>query len=142
MIVRHLALFLLTAPLVAGALALGLIFSQEPEIDPVGSGAGAVATDTTGAFAERVHFTARDGTTLGYLSWGAPEAERVIVAIHGSGGHAGWMAGIGAALTDRTAAGVVSPDLRGHGPAPGRRGARGGASGALWRWRAGDPLCR
>lgn len=122
MILRHLALFLLTAPLVAGAMALGLILSQGPEADPVGSGAGAVATDTSGAFAARVPFTARDGATLGYLSWGPPETERVIVAIHGSGGHGGWMAGIGAALAETTGAHVVAPDLRGHGPAPIRRG--------------------
>ncbi|WP_071796467.1 alpha/beta hydrolase [Natronohydrobacter thiooxidans] len=122
MILRHLALFLLTAPLVAGAMALGLILSQGPEVDPVGSGAGAVTTDTTGAFAARALFTARDGATLGYLSWGVPEAERVIVALHGSGGHGGWMAGIGAALAETTGAQVVAPDLRGHGPAPIRRG--------------------
>lgn len=62
MILRHLALLLLTVPVVAGVIALGLILSQRPEGDPVGSGAGAVATDITGAF------TARDGATLGYLS--------------------------------------------------------------------------
>lgn len=122
MILRHLALFLLTAPLFAGAIALGLILSQGPEADPVGSGAGAVATDTSGAFAERAPFTARDGATLGYLSWGVTEAERVIIAVHGSGGHGGWMAGIGAALAERTGARVVAPDLRGHGSAPIRRG--------------------
>jgi pimeloyl-ACP methyl ester carboxylesterase len=122
MVLRHLVLFLLTAPLVAGAIALGLILSQGPEADPVGSGAGAVATDTTGAFAERAQFAARDGSTLGYLSWGPPESGQVIVALHGSGGHAGWMAGIGAALAETTRARVVAPDLRGHGPAPARRG--------------------
>lgn len=72
MILRHLALFLLTSPLVAGAIALGLIFSQGPEDNPVGSGAGAVATDTSGVFAERALFPARDGSTPGYLSWGRP----------------------------------------------------------------------
>jgi len=122
MILRHLALFLLTAPLVAGGIALGLILSQWPEDDPRGSGAGAVATDAAGAFAARAQFTARDGATLGYLSRGEPEAERMIVAIHGSGGHAGWMAGIGADLAQTTGARVVAPDLRGHGRAPARRG--------------------
>lgn len=119
---RRLGLFLLTAPLVAGAIALGLILSQWPEADPTGSGAAAVATGGPAAHAARAAFAARDGATLGYLAWGPPEAARVVVALHGSGGHAGWMAGLGAALADRAGAFVVAPDLRGHGPAPGRRG--------------------
>jgi pimeloyl-ACP methyl ester carboxylesterase len=46
----------------------------------------------------------------------------MIVALHGSGGHAGWMAGLGATLADRLAVRVIAPDLRGHGPAPQQRG--------------------
>lgn len=122
MILRHTALALLTAPLVAGLIALGLILSQGPEDNPLGPGAGAVTVEAAGALADRTPFAARDGATLGYLAWGAPDAGRVIVALHGSGGHAGWMAGIGAALAQATGAQVVAPDLRGHGPAPARRG--------------------
>lgn len=106
-------------------VALGLVASDRPVADLRAEG-GAGLDFTVLAAAETVPlqgYRARDGATLGYRRWdsavpGAP----LVVALHGSGWHGAQWQGLGAALARAGLADVVAPDLRGHGPAPARRG--------------------
>lgn len=70
-----------------------------------------------------LHVTAADGAELGYRYFPARRADApLVILIHGSGWHGGgyqWLAREIAAGGDVA---VAVPDLRGHGPAPQRRG--------------------
>lgn len=72
--------------------------------------------------AEREPYEGDGGTTLHYRAYPAPGAETVVVALHGSGSESRYLAPLGRFLSRRGAAHVVTPDLRGHGPDPVRRG--------------------
>lgn len=108
--------------LVAG----GLILSDRPQPDLRAADGQGLRFDVMAAAAPDVplqHWTARDGARLGYRQWssrrdGAP----LVVAVHGSGWHGGQFRALGARLAAEGLADVVAPDLRGHGPAPQRRG--------------------
>ena len=68
-------------------------------------------------------YQARDGTPLHYREYaGAGEARRVIVLLHGSGYHSGYLRPLAAGLAETDGVRVYTPDLRGHGPDPVRRG--------------------
>jgi len=66
-------------------------------------------------------WTARDGTTLRVRTYGT-SAPVDLVLVHGSGAWSDYLAGLAAAIADSGAAVVHTPDLRGHGPSPVRRG--------------------
>jgi pimeloyl-ACP methyl ester carboxylesterase len=67
------------------------------------------------------YYTARDGTPLPFRHYpgGAPLD---LLLLHGSSSHSVYLAGFAAALAAAGAANVYTPDLRGHGLAPQRRG--------------------
>lgn len=68
-------------------------------------------------------YQARDGTTLHYREYaGDGEADTVVVLLHGSGYHSGYLRPLAAGLAKSGVARVYTPDLRGHGAAPMRRG--------------------
>lgn len=68
-------------------------------------------------------YPARDGTTLHYREYGDDgEPEQVIVLLHGSGYHSAYLRPLAAGLAEHGDVRVYTPDLRGHGPAPARRG--------------------
>lgn len=68
-------------------------------------------------------YQARDGTTLHYRAYGDEgDAEQVIVLLHGSGYHSAYLQPLAAGLAESGDVRVYTPDLRGHGPAPARRG--------------------
>ncbi|GAA5125735.1 alpha/beta hydrolase [Alloalcanivorax gelatiniphagus] len=67
-------------------------------------------------------YPARDGTTLHYREYGDGEPEQVIVLLHGSGYHSAYLQPLAAGLAEHGGVRVYTPDLRGHGPAPARRG--------------------
>lgn len=120
---RHALSFLLLAPIVTGLVALGLVLSEWPDSDrgrePLQA---AVAPPDPARLPERLAFHARDGATLGYRAWMGADDATILIALHGAGGHGGWMGGLAAALAETLPARVIAPDLRGHGPDPVRRG--------------------
>jgi pimeloyl-ACP methyl ester carboxylesterase len=61
----------------------------------------------------RLHGTASDWTR--WLEWGEVSATRVVIALHGLGQTADFLAPLAAALVERGDVRVLAPDLRGHG---------------------------
>ncbi len=66
-------------------------------------------------------FAARDGKQLTYRHYPA-ESDKVIILLHGSGWHSRYLLPLANFISSEALAEVYTPDLRGHGPAPGRRG--------------------
>lgn len=66
-------------------------------------------------------FTARDGKQLGYRYYPA-QSDKVLILLHGSGWHSQYFLPLAEFISSEGLAQVYTPDLRGHGPAPERRG--------------------
>jgi non-heme chloroperoxidase len=66
-------------------------------------------------------FTARDGSQLGYRYYPA-ESDKVIILLHGAGWHSQYFLPLADYISSEGLAEVYTPDLRGHGPKPIRRG--------------------
>jgi len=66
-------------------------------------------------------YPTRDGGTRFLRRYPAP-VPSTLVLIHGSGYHSAYLAGIGRALASAGITEVITPDLRGHGYSPERRG--------------------
>ena len=108
---------------ITGALALGLIVSDRPVADLRAEGGGLdFSVLQGGVLPDLQTYPARDGAELGFRRWASGRAGApLVVAVHGSGWHGAQFAGLGAALAAQ-GIDVIAPDLRGHGPAPRRRG--------------------
>jgi alpha-beta hydrolase superfamily lysophospholipase len=70
---------------------------------------------------ELTPFKARDGSELLYRLYPA-SSDRTLILLHGSGWHSRYFLPLADFLASEGLARVVTPDLRGHGPNPGRRG--------------------
>lgn len=68
-----------------------------------------------------ITFEARDGSKLGYRYYPA-QSNKVVILVHGSGWHSRYFLPLAEFLSSEGLARVYTPDLRGHGPAPERRG--------------------
>jgi non-heme chloroperoxidase len=68
-----------------------------------------------------LEFTARDGTRLPYRHYPA-DSNVHLVLLHGSGYHSRYLFSLAREISRRGAAQVYTPDLRGHGVSPARRG--------------------
>ena len=68
-----------------------------------------------------VSFNARDGATLTFRRYSA-ESNVHVVLMHGSSAHSAYLYSFAKYLSDEQVANVYTPDLRGHGPSPQRRG--------------------
>lgn len=66
-------------------------------------------------------FPARDGASLGYRSYPSP-SDQALVLLHGSGWHSSYFLPLARFISEEGLAQVYTPDLRGHGPSPVRRG--------------------
>ena len=66
-------------------------------------------------------FTARDGIQLGYRHYPA-ESDRVVILLHGAGWHSQYFLPLASFISSEGLAEVYTPDLRGHGHRPERRG--------------------
>lgn len=66
-------------------------------------------------------FTARDGTALAYRQYPA-ESDKVLILFHGSGYHSRYLFPLARFISSEDLAQVYTPDLRGHGLTPTRRG--------------------
>jgi alpha-beta hydrolase superfamily lysophospholipase len=66
-------------------------------------------------------FSARDGTTLSYRHYPAPST-KILILLHGSGWHSQYFLPLAKFITSEALAQVYTPDLRGHGRGPVRRG--------------------
>ncbi len=66
-------------------------------------------------------FAARDGTGLTYRLYPA-KSERILILLHGSGWHSSYFLPLAEFISSEGLAQVYTPDLRGHGVAPERRG--------------------
>ncbi len=66
-------------------------------------------------------FTARDSMQLAYRHYPA-QSGKVIILLHGAGWHSQYFLPLAAFISSEGLAQVYTPDLRGHGPMPKRRG--------------------
>lgn len=66
-------------------------------------------------------FEARDGKELAYRHYPA-RSDKVIILLHGSGWHSRYFLPLAEFIRSEGLAQVYTPDLRGHGPTPERRG--------------------
>lgn len=104
-------------------IAVGLIASDARRKPPPGS--RSLDFDQVGQ-REAPHppaktFQARDGAALSYRLYPST-SDRVLILLHGSGWHSRYLAPLASYLSSENIASVVTPDLRGHGNQPVRRG--------------------
>jgi alpha-beta hydrolase superfamily lysophospholipase len=66
-------------------------------------------------------FTARGGTQLAYRHYSA-DSEKILILLHGSGWHSRYFLPIAEFISSEGLAQVYTPDLRGHGLSPKKRG--------------------
>ncbi|WP_028864043.1 alpha/beta hydrolase [Psychromonas aquimarina] len=66
-------------------------------------------------------FAARDGKNMSYRHYPA-QSDTVLILVHGSGWHSRYFLPLAEFISSEGLAEVYTPDLRGHGPMPERRG--------------------
>jgi alpha-beta hydrolase superfamily lysophospholipase len=67
------------------------------------------------------NFTGRDGTQLAYRHYPA-ESDKIVILLHGAGWHSRYFLPLAEFICSEGLAQVYTPDLRGHGLSPKRRG--------------------
>jgi alpha-beta hydrolase superfamily lysophospholipase len=93
---------------------------KKPPPDQRGLDFSKLFIDYSGA-PELQSFTASDGTPLAYRHYPA-ESDRVVILFHGSGYHSRYLLPLAGFISSEGLAQVYTPDLRGHGLTPKRRG--------------------
>ena len=117
---RHaLRAHLVALPLVA--LGLGVGWALPPRAPVATTPAAGMGPTAAADLPDLQSFTTRDGARLGVRVYPA-DADTVAVLLHGSGMDGRALHALARDLAGHGAATAVVPDLRGHGPAPHRRG--------------------
>lgn len=102
-------------------VALGCSDERETSMEPGTSLDFASLRSDPPRLADEHVVVARDGAELRVRSYGS-DAPVDLILVHGSGAFNVYLADLAAAIADSGAAVVHTPDLRGHGAAPERRG--------------------
>jgi len=105
-----------------GIVLAALLFGKPGRSDQVEEGLdfSELMTGPSGA-PELQSFQARDGARLEYRHYPA-DSNRAVILLHGSGSHSRYLFPLADYLRSEGLARVYTPDLRGHGSAPERRG--------------------
>ena len=114
--------FILTSAVIFFLIAFAAILLGRPKkiSDQGGLDFSELLIDYSGA-PELRSFTARDGTPLAYRHYPA-ESDKVVILFHGSGYHSRYLLPLAGFISSEGLAQVYTPDLRGHGLTPKRRG--------------------
>lgn len=122
----HIALLAAAGLGVYLGLAAALIAGDRPQARTANAGPidmAALMGADYGRLPELRPYAARDGARLAFRLYpSAAPADTVLILLHGSGWHSMQFAPLAAEVSRRGLAHVITPDLRGHGFAPERRG--------------------
>ena len=123
--ITQIIIFILTSIVIYLGIATVLITTGAPASDVH------LHEDNTISFTEVIfdysdlpelsQFTARDGTELDYRYYSS-DSSQALILIHGSGWHSQYFLPLAQFLADKGIAKVFTPDLRGHGQSPQKRG--------------------
>lgn len=111
-------------------ISVALTFSQDLETPPMEDGDTGnkglnfgVLSAGPDKLPPRLKYSARDGSELDYRFYeSAVPSNKLLVLVHGSGWHGQQFGQMASTLSQLGAAHVITPDLRGHGYSPARRG--------------------
>ena len=107
-------------------IAAGLILSDRPQSVLATAGEplafDALTSVNYAEMPELQPYTARDGATLQYRHYQSDATDTVLILLHGSGWHSMQFYPLAQYLSEQGVATVITPDLRGHGFNPERRG--------------------
>jgi non-heme chloroperoxidase len=119
----HISIFVLTSILIYCGIAAALILSGKPKKPTLNEG-GLVFKEMYVNYTDLPQlktFTARDGQQLDYRYYSS-QSNKVIILLHGSGWHSRYFLPLAGFISSEGLAQVYTPDLRGHGRSPERRG--------------------
>lgn len=108
---------------IAAIMIMGALFAMSTQAETTGLDFHALMTErqSVGELPALKTFAARDGTGLGYRHYPS-ESDLALILVHGSAADSRYLSTLAQALATSGAAEVYTPDLRGHGPSPVRRG--------------------
>ena len=114
--------FIITSVVIFFMIAFVAILLGRPKKIPQGQGLNftKLAIDYSAA-PELQYFTARDGARLAFRHYAA-DSDKVLLFFHGSGYHSRYLLPLAKFISEEGLAQVYTPDLRGHGLNPQRRG--------------------
>jgi non-heme chloroperoxidase len=120
MLIKLLTFVIISAVNYFGIATALILFVKSKQASPTRLSFNELIFDYTN-LQELKHFKARDGANL-YYRYYPSQSDRIIILIHGSGWHSRYYLPLAEFLSSNGLAQVFTPDLRGHGLMPERRG--------------------